>query len=57
MNHRWEKIDKKSAVCKVCGCERLRGAYGMYIYARATQVKLDGFECIDWKVENSKTID
>lgn len=56
MKHRWQTIDKKTAVCKVCGCERYR-TNGTYVYTRSGQAKIDGFECIDWNVENSKTID
>lgn len=53
MNHKWIK-DK----CVTCGCERQK-IMGLYIYSRSNMVadEASSFPCIDWGVENAKTID
>lgn len=67
MRHKWqvEPIDPaylptftKQKRCKVCGCVLHISARGYHIYVRASQVFGDKApECIDWKEENSKSID
>ena len=60
MNHKWEKTSIKTDKCKVCGCEREKhfaGKYSFYIYTRSSIITVNRFDCIDWGVENNKTID
>ncbi|MFD2824831.1 hypothetical protein ACFS5M_14205 [Lacinutrix iliipiscaria] len=53
MNHKWNNNK-----CTICGCEREKTFYG-YNYYRSGQIF--GInkrpDCIDWELENKKTID
>lgn len=53
MNHKW-----KENKCTSCGAERYKSKFG-YSYARG--IHFFGLnkrpDCIDWDLENSKTID
>jgi len=54
-NHKW-----KNNICVRCGCEREYCTLSrVYIYSRSGIVTTIAkrLECIDWEVENSKTID
>ena len=57
MNHKWE-----NNICVRCGCEREKIGWGfgsMYLYTRSMIIKSNAKDlpCIDWEVENAKTID
>jgi hypothetical protein len=53
MNHTWK--DNK---CTLCGCKRKKNRFG-YFYSRGMQLFGINYrpDCIDWELENSKTID
>ena len=61
MNHKWKKVTSTKHTCKVCECNReiiYIGNCKTYWYDRSgiiySQVRPS---CIDWKIENNKTID
>lgn len=57
MNHKWKKTeDKQKCVCVNCKAERLI-AFAFVIYSRSGIVFNYRPDCIDWELENSKTID
>ena len=53
LKHKWE-----NNICIRCGCEREKHSFG-YLYVRLSIIKSKASElpCIDWDVENAKTID
>jgi len=51
MNHKW-----KNNECTTCGCERNK-TYNNYFYSRSGMNFAFRPDCIDWEVENNKTID
>ena len=61
MNHKWDHTSKKNDKCKVCGCEREKhytsDRSSFFIYTRSGIVSSNRIDCINWEVENSKTID
>lgn len=61
MNHTWKKTSKLDDECKRCGCERTKHyicGQRVYMYCRSGIVfGSERPDCIDWDVENSKTID
>lgn len=67
MRHKWIKnSDLKGVyICKVCGCKRYMSfqnykgkVFKNYIWERSGHIlHLNSPECIDWKLENAKTID
>ena len=52
MNHTW-KNDK----CGMCGCERRKISYGYFYLREMIMFGMEKPNCIDWELENSKTID
>ncbi|GAB3164771.1 hypothetical protein [Telluribacter humicola] len=64
MNHTWSPstkattLEKKVKVeeCTICGCEKLMFPINTY-YRRSGMLFQSAPECIDWAVENAKTID
>lgn len=58
----WPRIVEQK-ICSVCGCRRWKTVaknYQIYIYSRSGIVfPVNGGvpDCIDWEVENQKTID
>lgn len=71
MNHSWVKEKtpsegfKETHICKMCGCKRdmflikINDFYKKeFIYSRSKMIFGDTRpDCIDWELENSKTID
>lgn len=61
MNHKWNKISDKIAICKTCGCKRSKhyiSGQKIYSYNRSSISFFDSRpDCIDWEEENKKTID
>ncbi len=65
MNHKWSnkytKHELTSQDCKTCGCTRTpiyyRGKLLSYLYERSSIHYQHRPDCIDWELENSKTID
>ena len=61
MNHTWKKISKLDNECKRCGCEMSKhyiDGQRIYMYSRSGIIfGSDRPDCIDWEVENRKTID
>ena len=64
MKHKWEKLandgdGNKQWKCKTCGCLKVLGNYkfAQPDYERSGQMYSEYVECIDWELENSKTID
>ncbi len=67
MNHKWGNKEKEGGLitqrCETCGCGRTptynndNGWIIGYIYERNSMVFRDRPDCIDWEVENAKTID
>jgi hypothetical protein len=56
LNHKW-----KDNVCVTCGCKReyimYTKTFGVYTYSRSGHTFDYRPDCIDWELENSKTID
>ncbi len=56
MKHKW-----KDDICIRCGCKRelvkIPKFYAEYVYTRAGILFNNRPDCIDWVLENSKTID
>lgn len=48
---------KTAKVCKRCGLEKLTSHKGIEIISRSGQMYNHLPDCIDWEVENAKTID
>lgn len=55
MRHKW-----KNNICITCGCKREYisvGGWGEFIYTRSGITFESRPDCIDWDIENAKTID